>query len=115
MTAPGFAPGSGPEIAIALLLAAAMVIGGGLNLVGPVFIREEFRRWGYPALLRIVVGLAECMSAALLLHPATRSAGALLALSVLVGVLVTLARDRAWLRCEYPTLLAILAVLILAY
>ena len=113
MSAPGVAEGAGLETAIALLLAAAMATGGGLNLAGPDFIRQEFRRWGYPAPLRVVVGLAECVSAALLLIPPTRPPGALLALGVLAGVLVTLARDRAWLRCEYPTLLAILAVLIL--
>ena len=102
------------EPGVAVLLAAAMAIGAALNLAGPGFVREEFRRWGYPAPLRIAAGLAEAAAAVLLLIPAARPAGALLALAVLLGVLVTLARDSAWLRCEYPAALAILAVLILA-
>ncbi|MCR0985742.1 DoxX family protein [Roseomonas populi] len=106
-------PGSVPEAAIAILLAAAMAIGAGLNLVGPGFVREEFRRWGYPAALRIAAGLTEGAAAVLLVSSSTRSAGALLALAVLASVIITLARDRAWLRCEYPTVLAIMAVLIL--
>ncbi|TPG55724.1 hypothetical protein EAH89_14285 [Roseomonas nepalensis] len=78
MPAAAFAEESGLETPIALLLTTAMVIGGGLNLAGPGFIREEFRRWGYPASLPVLV------------------------------------RDRAWLRCEYPTALAILAAVLLA-
>lgn len=98
--------------AIAILLAAAMAIGAGLNLAAPSFIRAEFERWGYPPALRVGVGVAEAAAALLLLIPATRSAGAVLALAVLAGVLATLARDRAWLRCEYPCFLAAVAALI---
>lgn len=104
MTAAGILP---------LVLAAAMAIGAGLNLAAPGFIRAEFDRWGYPPLLRIAVGLAEALAAILLLVPATRGYGAALALAVLAGVVGTLARDRAWLRLEYPIVLVILALLVL--
>jgi uncharacterized membrane protein YphA (DoxX/SURF4 family) len=101
------------DAVLAVLLAAAMAIAAALNLSGPGFIREEFARWGYPPLLRLGVGAAEALAALLLLLPATRGAGALLAVGVLAGVLFTLARDRAWLRCEYPAFLAAVALLIL--
>lgn len=101
--------------AVAWVLAAAMLVGGTLNLLAPSFVREEFARWGYPPALRIGVALAEYLAAGLLLVPATRLYGAAVALAVLAGVLVTLgARDKAWLRCEYPAVLAVLAFLLLA-
>ena len=99
--------------AIALILAAAMVVGAALNLIGPGFIRDEFARWGYPPLLRVAVGGAEAVAAVLLVLPATRAFGAGLALAVLAGVVFTLARDRAWLRLEYPVVLVILSLLAL--
>jgi uncharacterized membrane protein YphA (DoxX/SURF4 family) len=98
---------------LAILLAAAMTIAAGLNLAGPGFIREEFSRWGYPPALRLGVGAAEALAAALLLSPATRGLGAALALAVCAGVIATLARDRAWLRCEYPAFLAGVALILL--
>jgi uncharacterized membrane protein YphA (DoxX/SURF4 family) len=105
---------SGLATGVALILAAAMAIGGTLNLAGPAFVREEFARWGYPGWLRPAVGVVEWVAALLLLLPATRPFGAALALAVLVGVLASLARDRAWLRCEYPAVLLVIALLVLS-
>lgn len=101
-----------PVAILSILLAVAMGIGAALNLSAPPFIREEFARWGYAPALRIAVGLAEAAAAVLLLLPSTRWLGALLCLAVLAGVLFTLARDRAWLRCEYPAFLAAIAALV---
>lgn len=98
---------------IPLLLAAAMAVGAMLNLAAPGFIRAEFDRWGYPPALRIAVGTAEAAAALLLLVPSLRGIGAALALAVLAGVVFTLARDRAWLRLEYPIVLVVLAALVL--
>lgn len=99
---------------LALILAAAMAIGGTLNLAGPGFVRDEFRRWGYPAWLRPAVGAAEWAAALMLLVPITRAFGAALALAVLVGVLASLARDHAWLRCEYPAVLLVIAAMVMS-
>jgi hypothetical protein len=101
---------------VAWVLAAAMLVGGTLNLAAPESVREEFARWGYPPALRIGVALAEYLAAVLLFYPPTRVWGAALALAVLAGVLVTLgAREKAFLRCEYPAVLAVLALLVLAH
>jgi uncharacterized membrane protein YphA (DoxX/SURF4 family) len=96
MTAIGF---------IAVLLALAFTWAAALNLTGPDFIRSEFDAWGYPKWLRPLVGLLELAAAAALLFPASRVFGATLGAAILVGVVTTLARDRAWMRLEYPLVL----------
>ncbi|MGG5817771.1 DoxX family protein [Falsiroseomonas sp. HW251] len=99
--------------AVALILAGAMAIAAVLNLRAPRFVRAEFARWGYPSSLRIAVGVVEAAAAVMLLFPSWRARGAALALAVLAGVIATLLRDRAWLRLEYPVVLAVLALLVL--
>lgn len=91
------------------VLAAAFIIAAALNAIGPSFVIDEFRRWGYVNWLRYLVACCEVVASILLCTTAYRF-GAAIALVVLVGVLVSIGRDRSWLRMEYPTVLSILAL-----
>ncbi|HMM63282.1 MAG TPA: DoxX family protein [Mesorhizobium sp.] len=91
-------------------LAAIFVGSAGLNLTGPDFVREEFEKWGYPSWLRFAVATMEVAAAVLLVVPATRSLGALLALAILVAVVFSLGRTREWLRMQFPLLMGALCV-----
>lgn len=99
---------------VALLLALVLVWAGALNLVGPGFIRSEFKGWGYPDSLRIAVGLTEWAAALALLFPATRMAGCALAAAVLLGVVYTFLRHGERMRLEYPLVLLALVVIVSA-
>lgn len=91
---------------LALALAAAALV----NLVAPEPVVQEFARLGYPAWLRPLVGVLELASAAMLLVPAYRMAGAWLAIALLLGVLVSVARQRDGLRLHYPLVLMALGL-----
>lgn len=91
-------------------LAAIFVGSAGLNLTGPDFVREEFEKWGYPSWLRFAVAAMEVAAAVLLVVPATRSLGALLALAILAAVVFSLGRTREWLRMQFPLLMGALCV-----
>ena len=97
---------------LAWLLALVFVWAGGLNLIGPGFIREEFDSWHYPPWLRSSVGVLEWLAAILLVWPVLRAIGCLVAMIVLLGVVVTLFRDRQLMRLEYPLVLLALAAII---
>ncbi len=98
--------------ALTWLLAWVLLWSAALNLYGPSFVREEFAAWGYPMWMRWAVGATEIVSAALMLGSAPQL-GAALAACVLLGVLISLARAKLWLRMEYPVVLLALVVLIL--
>jgi len=97
---------------VVLLLALAFAFAATLNLSGPQFIRTSFDAWGYPTWLRLLVGVLELAAAVALLFPASRPFGATLGAVILVGVLATLARDRVWMRLEYPLFLLALCAFI---
>src|SRR3954451_6423405 len=91
---------------VSWVLAAVFVSAGGLNLVGPGFIRDEFESWNYPPWLRTSVGVLEGVAAILLVWPRFRRLiGRLVAMIVLLGVIITLLRDRQLMRLEYPLVL----------
>jgi DoxX-like family len=97
---------------LAILLAAALAWAGCLNLVGPDFIRAEFKAWGYSNRLRLLVGALEWTAAIALLIQPLRLIGCVIALGVLLGVLVTLFRQREYLRLEYPLVLLVLVLVV---
>jgi uncharacterized membrane protein YphA (DoxX/SURF4 family) len=100
------------EDVLAWLLACIFVWAGALNVLGPKFIRDEFNSWGYPSWLRLTAGATEWLAAVLLIWPRFRLVGCLVGIVVLLGVIVTLVRDRQPMRLEYPLVLLALAVLI---
>lgn len=95
---------------VAWSLILVLVSSAWLNFSGPSYVVEEFTHWGYPHWLRFAVGATELASAALLVMPATRPAGALIALLVLGGVVFSLFKTREWLRMEFPLLMAALCI-----
>lgn len=99
---------------LAALLAVVFLWAGALNLTGPSFVRAEFDKWGYPAFMRIAVGLVEISAAAMLFWPHGQRSGAAIGGVVLVGVVVSLLRTREWLRLEYPAVLLVACVLLVA-
>jgi hypothetical protein len=97
-----------------ILLAAALFWAGCLNLAAPDFIRAEFHAWGYSDRLRITVVVLEWAAAVSLLMLPMRLIGCAIAIAVLLGVLVTLLRQRQFMRLEYPGMLLALTLLIVA-
>ncbi|MBR0869442.1 DoxX family protein [Bradyrhizobium tropiciagri] len=95
-----------------ILLSAVLIWAGGLNLAGPDFIREEFAKWGYSDGLRMSVGLAEWAAAIALIVVPFRMLGCALAAIILLGVIVTFARDRSLMRLEYPLVLLAIDMMI---
>lgn len=95
---------------IVLLLSAVLIWAGGLNILAPGFIRDEFRGWGYPDWLRVGTGVTEWLAAVALVYSPLRLLGCGLALLVLIGVIVTFARTRQWMRMEYPLVLLALVL-----
>lgn len=97
---------------LSILLASVLAWAGCLNLAGPNFIREEFKAWGYSDRLRILVGVLEWISAAALLIESLRLIGCAIAITIMLGVLVTLFRQRVFMRIEYPLVLLALLLLV---
>ncbi|WP_334389622.1 DoxX family protein [Bradyrhizobium sp. AZCC 2262] len=97
---------------LSILLAVVLVRAGWLNPVAPDFIRAEFKAWGYSDSLRKTVGALEWISAAALLMPPLRMIGCAVAIAITLGVLVTLSRQREFMRLEYPVVLMALVLLV---
>jgi uncharacterized membrane protein YphA (DoxX/SURF4 family) len=97
---------------LAWLLACLFVWAGALNIIGPKFIRDEFDSWDYPPWLRVAAGAAEWLGAFLLIWPQYRLIGCFVGIIVLLGVILTLLRDRQPMRLEYPLVLLALTVLV---
>src|SRR5437879_12543977 len=74
---------------IALFLALVCLRSGWLKVTGYIFWVRDFHRWGYPDWFRIVVGIAELTSMALLLVPRFASYGASLFAAVMLGAMFT--------------------------
>jgi uncharacterized membrane protein YphA (DoxX/SURF4 family) len=97
---------------LAWLLACLFVWAGALNIIGPKFIRDEFDSWHYPSWLRMAAGATEWLAAFLLIWPHLRIIGCVVGILVLLGVILTLLRDRQLMRLEYPLVLLALTVLV---
>lgn len=74
---------------IALFLALVCLRSGLLKVTGNVFWVRDFQRWGYPDWFRMVVGVTELISMALLLIPRFASYGASLFSAVMLGAMLT--------------------------
>jgi putative oxidoreductase len=74
---------------IALFLALVCLRSGWLKVMGNIFWVRDFHRWGYPDWFRIVVGIAELTSMALLLVPGFAGYGASLFTAVMLGAIFT--------------------------
>src|SRR5437879_2234925 len=74
---------------IAFLLALVCLRVGWLKVTGNIFWVHDFHRWGYPDWFRIVVGITELTSMALLLVPRFAGYGASLFAAVMLGAIFT--------------------------
>ena len=100
---------------LTLMLVLVCIRSGFLKLTGNVFWIRDFHRWNYPDWFRIVVGVAELASAALLLIPRVAALGAGLFAIVMVGAIYTHATHNESNRLPFNLfLLAISLVIIVA-
>ena len=97
---------------IALFLALICLRSGWLKVTGNVFWIRDFQRWGYPDWFRIVVGISELTSMALLLVPRFASYGASLFAAVMVGALFTHYRHNETSRLPFNLLLLAFSLII---
>jgi putative oxidoreductase len=98
---------------IALFLALVCLRSGWLKVTGNVFWVRDFHRWGYPDWFRIVVGIAELTSMALLLIPRFASYGASLFGVVMFGAIFTHATHNEFSRLPFNLLLLCLSLIII--
>ena len=83
------------------------------GMSGEVFWIRDFQRWGYPDWLRIVVGVAELISAALLLIPRVAGYGATIFGIVMLGAIFTHATNNESSRLPFNLLLLGLCLVII--
>ena len=79
---------------------------------GVEFWVRDFQRWGYPGWFRFVVGLAELISAALLLLPRLAGYGASVFAIIMLGAIITHATHNEATRLPFNFLLLALALII---
>lgn len=82
-----------PTIAC-LSLAALFAAIGVVQLIGPRFLRDAYARWDYSQSLRIVTGILDIVTAALLADPELRGWGIALGVVLTFGSVVTLLNHR---------------------
>ena len=97
---------------ITLLLALVCLRSGLMKVTGNVFWVRDFHRWGYPDWFRIVVGIAELSSMALLLLPRFAAYGAMIFALVMLGAIATHATHHETTRLPFNFLLLALSVVI---
>jgi uncharacterized membrane protein YphA (DoxX/SURF4 family) len=92
------------------LLAVFFVLAGTVNFAGPAIVRADFNKWSYPGWFRYLIAILEIFAGILLLLPPLRSLGALVALPIMVGVLISLLRTREFMRLQFPLFLLLLCL-----
>jgi hypothetical protein len=60
---------------VAVSLAVVFGLIGAIQLAGPKFVRDAYRRWDYPQRLRLVTGVLDIAAAVMLTLPALRGWG----------------------------------------
>ena len=97
---------------ITLFLALVCLRSGWLKVSGNIFWVRDFQRWGYPDGFRLVVGIAELISTALLLVPRLASYGASLFTLVMLGAIFTHYTNNETSRLPFNLLLLTLSLVI---
>jgi len=98
---------------VTLFLTLVCLRSGWLKVTGNIFWVRDFHRWGYPDWFRIVVGMAELISMAILLIPRFASYGASLFALVMLGAIFTHATHHEVSRLPFNFLLLGLALIII--
>ncbi len=81
---------------VALLLTMAFGLIGAVQLIGPRFVREAYKRWDYGPRVRIVTGVLDVMAAIMLAVPALRGWGIVLAAILTFGSVVVFISHRQY-------------------
>jgi uncharacterized membrane protein YphA (DoxX/SURF4 family) len=81
-------------------------------VTGNIFWVRDFHRWGYPDWFRLVIGIAELVSMALLLVPRLASYGASLFALVMLGAIFTHYTNNETSRLPFNLLLLTLSLVI---
>jgi len=98
---------------ITLFLALVCLRSGWLKVTANVFWVRDFHRWGYPDWFRVLVGIGELTSMALLLIPRFASYGATLFAVVMLGAIFTHATHHEFSRLPFNFLLLALSLIII--
>jgi uncharacterized membrane protein YphA (DoxX/SURF4 family) len=98
---------------ITLFLALVCLRSGWLKVTGNISWVRDFHRWGYPDWFRIVVGIAELSSMALLLLPRCAAYGASLFAIVMLGAIATHATHNEASRLPFNCLLLGVSLIII--
>jgi uncharacterized membrane protein YphA (DoxX/SURF4 family) len=98
---------------ITLFLALVCLRSGLLKVTGNIFWVRDFHRWGYPDWFRMVIGIAELTSLALLLVPRFASYGASLFAAVMLGAMFTHYTHNETSRLPFNLLLLTLSLVII--
>ena len=98
---------------ITLFLALVCLRSGLQKVTGNIFWLRDFHRWGYPDWFRVVVGIAELTSLALLLVPRLASYGASLFAVVMLGAIFTHYTHHETSRLPFNLLLLALSVIVI--
>lgn len=94
---------------VAIMLAGAFLLTGGMKLVGSPDMLASFAKWGYDSWFMYVIGAIEVASAAALLLPALSFFGALGIIAIMLGALFTHATHGEYAMLIVPFALAAMA------
>ena len=95
---------------IALWLSVTFSLIGAVQLIGPRFVREAYRQWGYGRRVRLVTGMLDIVAAILLGLPALRAWGIALAAILTFGSVVVFLNHRQY-RQALPAIGLLLALI----
>ena len=95
---------------IALWLSVIFSVIGLVQLIGPHFVRETYRRWGYGRSVRLVTGVLDIVAAIMLGLPALRVWGIALAAILSFGSIIVFLNHRQY-RQAVPAFALMLALI----
>ena len=95
---------------ITLWLSVIFSVIGLVQLIGPDFVRETYRRWGYGRSVRLVTGVLDIVAAVMLGFPALRVWGIALAAILSFGSIVVFLNHRQY-RQAIPAIGLMLALI----
>ena len=97
-----------PTIAV-FSLAGVMALIGGMQLVGPRFLRRVYDSWNYPQHLRLMTGLLDIAAAVMLTQENLNGLGIVLVAILSFGCVVTMLNHRQY-RCAVMVILMMAAL-----
>ena len=84
------------SVVLPIALGVVMIGHGGVTCAGPLSVRENFARWGYPAGFRLVTGVLEVVVGLLLLIPVTSRFGAIASAVIVLAAVAMQIRSGDW-------------------